>query len=70
MFDTLSASKNLQRAGMEEAQADAVAMEFKSSQGDLATKTDIQRLEDKINNLRWTMIVVGGIIVALVKFLP
>ena len=27
-------------------------------------------LESKIGNLRWTMVVVGGIIVALVKFLP
>ncbi len=26
--------------------------------------------EDKINNLRWTMVVVGGVVVALVKFLP
>ncbi len=56
-------------------------MELKSSQGDLATKTDInslkielnsdiQRLEDKINNLRWTLTVVAGIVLTLIKFLP
>ena len=27
-------------------------------------------LESKIDNLRWTMVAVGGIIVALIKFLP
>ena len=80
-FDTLSASKSLQQAGMEETQAEAVVMAIKSSQGDLATKNDIAMLksdidslqnllEGKINDLRWTMVVVGGIIVALVKFLP
>ena len=80
-FDTLSASKSLQQAGMEETQAEAVVMAIKSSQGDLATKNDIAMLksdidslqnllEGKINDLRWTMVVVGGIIVALVKILP
>ena len=33
-------------------------------------KSDIQRLEDKISNLRWTMIVVAGMIVALIKLIP
>ena len=58
-----------------------MALELKSSQGDLATKTDInslkielnsdiQRLEDKINNLRWTLTVVAGIVLTLIKFLP
>ena len=56
-------------------------MELKSSQGDLATKTDInslkielnsdiQRLEDKINNLRWTLTVVAGIVLTLKNSCP
>ena len=32
--------------------------------------SNIQRLEDKINNLRWTVIVVAGLVVALVKLIP
>ena len=54
---------------------------LKAGQGELATKADIQalksniqnlekRLEDKISNLRWTVIVVAGVVVALIKFLP
>ena len=32
--------------------------------------SNFQRLEDKINNLRWTVIVVAGLVVALVKLIP
>ena len=73
-FDTLSTARNLQEAGMDAAQAEAVAIAIKSVQGELVTKADIQnlekRLEDKINNLRWTMIVVAGVVVALIKIIP
>ena len=80
-FDTLSASKELQNAGMDATQAEAIAMVVKGAQGNLVTKADlesvktelkndIQRLEDKISNLRWTVIVVAGVVVALIKFLP
>ena len=32
--------------------------------------SNFQRLEDKIDNLRWTVIVVAGLVVALVKLIP
>ena len=40
-FDTLSAAKELQAAGFEQAQAEAVAQIVRAGQGDLATKHDL-----------------------------
>jgi len=40
-FDTLTASKDLHKAGIEMAQAEAIALVVKDSQGSLATKADI-----------------------------
>lgn len=80
-FDTLSVAKNLQDAGIEREHAEAIAKAIKAGQGGPTTKSDIdqvraemnsnfQRLEDKIDNLRWTVIVVAGLVVALVKLIP
>ncbi len=77
----LRASKDLQNVGIDAEHAEAIAMAIKAGQGELATKADIQafksdiqnlekRLEDKISNLRWTVIVVAGVVVVLIKFLP
>ena len=46
--------------------------EFKSNIAELKLDIDSHRklFENKINNLRWTMVVVGGVVVTLVKFLP
>ena len=46
--------------------------ELKSDIAELKSEIDSHRnlSESKFNNLRWTMVVVGGIIVALIKFLP
>ena len=51
-FDTLTASKDLQQAGFETPQAEAIALVIKNSQGDLATKADIQLLKVEIEKLR------------------
>lgn len=40
-FDTLSAAKELQAAGFEQTQAEAVAKIIRAGQGDLATKDDL-----------------------------
>ena len=48
-FDTLSTAKDLQEAGMDTAQAEAVALAIKAGQGDLATKADIRELKNDIN---------------------
>lgn len=80
-FDTLSVAENLQEAGIEREHAEAIAKAIKAGQGGPSTKSDInqvraemnsnfQRLEDKIDNLRWTVIVVAGLVVALVKLIP
>ena len=47
-FDTLSASKDLQNAGIEARQAEAIALVFKNSQGNLATKSDIELVKADI----------------------
>ncbi len=46
--------------------------ELKSDIAELKSAIDSHRSlsESKFNNLRWTMVVVGGIIVVLIKFLP
>ena len=58
-FDTLGASKDLQHAGMEVAQAEAVAMVIQKGQGELATKSDLDtvrvELKNDINWLKWVI---------------
>lgn len=51
-FDTLTVSKDLQEAGFEARQAEAIALAFKQSQGDLATKQDIALLKSEIDHVR------------------
>ena len=51
-FDTLSASKELQAAGFEQTQAEAVAKIVRAGQGDLATKDDIAALRTELAALR------------------
>ena len=77
----LGAAKRLEEAGFGRERAKAIVKEIHEGQGELATKSDIsnliselksniQRIEDKISNLRWTMIVVAGVVVALIKIIP
>ena len=47
-FDTLSAAKDLQSAGFEQIQAEAVARAISVGQGNLATKDDIGALRAEI----------------------
>ena len=51
-FDTLGAAKDLQSAGMETAQAEAVAMVIQKGQGDLATKSDLAVVRADLENVR------------------
>ena len=51
-FDTLSASKELQAAGFEQNQAEAVARIVRAGQGDLATKDDIAAQRTELGALR------------------
>jgi len=51
-FDTLSAAKELQSAGFERTQAEAVARAISVGQGNLATKDDIGALRVEMGALR------------------
>ena len=49
-FDTLAVSKDLQDAGFETRQAEAIAWAVKQAQGDLATKQDIALLKTELKS--------------------
>jgi hypothetical protein len=53
MFNTPTASKNLQKAGMDAALAEAVAKEIEACQSELATKSDIQSVRNDFKWLKW-----------------
>ena len=48
-IDTLAAAKALEGAGMENGQAEAVAVVVRDATADLATKADLNALEDRLN---------------------
>ena len=51
MIDTLTISRELQKAGFSEQQADALASIESRKQEDLATKTDINDLKADMNDM-------------------
>ncbi len=63
IFDTLTTSKELQDAGIEPKHAEAIALAVKHSQGELATKQDIEllrvELESVKSDISWIKWVVG-----------
>ena len=54
-FDTLSAARDLEAAGFDRAQAEALAAAIRNGQGDLATKIDIAQLDSRLNMLQWVV---------------
>ncbi len=71
-FDTLSASKELQAAGFEQTQAEAVAKIIRAGQGDLATKDDIAALRTELGAqraelgaIKWVLGLVAALNVAI-----
>jgi len=77
-FDTLSYARRLKDAGVDEKQAEAVRDAM--TQG-VATKADIARLETRIAEMKFTILMaivavgglvaaVGGLIFAAIKSLP
>ena len=81
-FDTLETMRDLEAAGVERAQAEAIAGAVRKAASagyeELATKTDIASLETKIANLRadayrvlWMQAgAIVAAVVAFVKLLP
>ncbi len=64
-FDTLSAAKELQAAGFDQAQAEAVAKIIRAGQGDLATKDDIASLRTEVGAMKWVLGLVAALNVAI-----
>ena len=71
-FDTLSAEKELQAAGFQQAQAQAVARIVRDGQGNLAIKGDIAALRTEVTAVRtelhamkWVLVLVTALNVAI-----
>ena len=64
-FDTLSASKELQAAGFEQTQAEAVAKIVQAGQGDLATKDDIAALRAEMGAIKWVLGLLAALNIAI-----
>lgn len=68
IFDTLKAAKALQSAGVETRHAEAIVATIGDAiNSNIATKTDLARLETRIV---LAVVAVGGSVVALLKLLP
>ena len=50
-FDTLSAARELEAAGSDRVQAEALDAAIRNGQGDLATKIDIAQLDSRLKQL-------------------
>ena len=54
-FDTLTAARDLEAAGFDRSQAEALAKAIRDGQGELATKADIARLDSRLSTLQWVV---------------
>ena len=74
-IDTLAAAQALERAGMENGQAEAVAVVVRDATEDLATKADLNALESRleaklanaVNRMLLGNMVVAGLLFAALK---
>ena len=81
-FDTLTAARDLETAGMDRVQAEAVAAAIRAGQGDLATRADLRAelagLDTRIVSLEAriyrAMLVqafaIAGAVIAVIKLIP
>ena len=70
-FDTLSAARDLEAAGFDRVQAEALAAAIRNGQGDLATKIDIaqldsrlKQLDSRLNMLQWVVGIQSAVMLA------
>ena len=66
-FDTLSAARELEAAGVERRQAETIAKAIRDGQGDLVTKDHLDaKLADLENRLvRWAVALAGAVVIIL-----
>ena len=60
-FDTLSAARDLEAAGFDRTQAEALAAAIRNGQGDLSTKADLTELEARL--VKWGVALAGAVII-------
>ena len=60
-FDTLSAARDLEAAGFDRTQAEALAAATRNGQGDLSTKADLTELEARL--VKWGVALAGAVII-------
>ena len=60
-FDTLSAARDLEAAGFDRTQAEALAAAIRNGQGDLSTKADLAELEARL--VKWGVALAGAIVI-------
>ena len=52
-FDTLAAMRRLTQAGLDDDKAEAIIDTMRESAGEISTKSDIERLDSRLNTLQW-----------------
>ena len=64
-FDTLTAARTLEAAGVERSQAEAIAKAIREGQGDLVTKDHLDaKLADLENRLvKWAVALAGAVVI-------
>lgn len=69
-FDALAAAKDLQGAGMDQRQAEAIARAIRDGQGDLASKADLEATITKLERrLMLYGLTVAALLFAAIKYL-
>ena len=59
-FDTLDTSRQLEQAGMDRQHAEAIATAIRNGHGQLATKSDIEKLDTRLSIQQWIIGIVAA----------
>ena len=63
-FDTLAAMRRLKQAGLDDDKAEAIIDTMRESAGEISTKSDIERLDSRLNTLQWVVGIQSAIVLA------
>ena len=63
-FDTLAAMRRLEKAGVDAEHAEAIIDTMRESAGEISTKSDIERLDSRLNTLQWVVGIQSAITLA------